>query len=306
MRMTSGRLSQLRSARAPSCNVARMTRPLRLEFAGALYHVTARGNRSNVIYRDDSDRLVWLEIIEQTCKRHQCIVHSYCQMGNHFHLMIETTSANLPQAMRHLNGLYSEYFNQRHHIVGHMFQGRYKAILVQRESYLLELSRYIVLNPVRAKIVRSIEEWPWSSFRYFVAEAKPPAWLQRDWLLSQFGPTHAQAMPAYCDFVLAGVGKSSPLAATRHRILLGDETFVSQYQKSQQSSGMAEAVMNEREAVMLTLPAYAARYGDRTEAMARAYLSTAFKMSQIAAHFGVSTKTVSRAVAAFEKAELTD
>lgn len=281
-----------------------MTRPLRLEFAGALYHVTARGNRSNLIYRDDFDRLVWLEIIEQTCKRHQCVVHSYCQMGNHFHLMIETKSANLSQAMRHLNGLYSEYFNQRHNIVGHMFQGRYKAILVQRESYLLELSRYIVLNPVRAKIVRSIEEWPWSSFQYFVAENTPPAWLQRDWLLGQFGPTHAQAMKSYCDFVLAGVGKSSPLAATRHRILLGDETFVSQYQKSQQSSGLAEAARNEREAVMLTLPAYVERYADRTEAMARAYLSTAFKMAQIAAHFGVSTKTVSRAVAAFEKAGL--
>jgi REP element-mobilizing transposase RayT len=146
-----------------------MTRPLRLEFPGALYHVTARGNRSNAIFRDDTDRLVWLEIIAQTCQRHHCSVHSYCQMGNHYHLMIETAFANLSQAMRHLNGLYSEYFNRRHHIVGHMFQGRYKAILVQRESYLLELSRYIVLNPVRAKIVRSFEQWPWSSFQYFVA-----------------------------------------------------------------------------------------------------------------------------------------
>jgi hypothetical protein len=223
-------------------------------------------------------------------------------MGNHYHLMIETQSANLSQAMRHLNGLYSEYFNRRHHIVGHMFQGRYKAILVQRESYLLELSRYIILNPVRAKIVRCIEDWPWSSFQYFVAESAPPAWLQRDWLLGQFGATHAEAMQAYCDFILAGIGKSSPLAATRHRILLGDETFVSQYKKAQRPAGLAEAVKTEREAVTLTLPAYLDQYADRTEAMARAYLSTAFKMPQIAAHFGVSTKTVSRAVAAFEAA----
>lgn len=282
-----------------------MTRPLRLEFPGALYHVTARGNRSNAIFRDDTDRRVWLQIVGQTCARHGCIIHSFCQMGNHYHLMIETQFANLALAIRQLNGEYSQYFNRRHELVGHMFQGRYKAILVHKESYLLELSRYIVLNPLRANLVRLPEEWPWSSYRYFVAKRNPLPWLDRAWLLKQFGPTAAQAMPAFQAFVLAGIGKASPLTDVRHQVLLGDDAFVAQHHEAQISSKLAETVKIERQAVALTLSDYQARYADRDEAMARAYLSTAFTMPEIARWFGVSTQTVSRAMATFEKGKQT-
>ena len=110
----------------------------------------------------------------------------FCLMSNHFHLMLETVEPNLARAMRHLNGEYTQHFNRRHHTVGHLFQGRYKAILVQKESYLLELSRYIVLNPLRAKMVDCVEEWPWSSHRYYLGDGPAPPWLERDWLLSQF------------------------------------------------------------------------------------------------------------------------
>lgn len=282
-----------------------MTRPLRLEFPGALYHVTARGNRRNPIYRDDGDRRAWLDILGRVCERHHFVVHSFCQMTNHYHLLVETVEGNLSQGMRQLNGLYTQRFNWRHGLVGHLFQGRYKAILVQKESYLLELSRYIVLNPLRAKLVSSLDDWQWSS-HYFVSQEHSLSWLERDWLLGRFGTAHAAAVAAYRAFVLAGISKASPLAATRHQILLGDDNFVSHHQQLQRSEELVEVARTERRAVALTLAAYQARYADRSEAMARAYLSTAFTMPQIACAFGVSAKTVSRAVAAFEKVNSVD
>jgi len=276
-----------------------MTRPLRLEFPGALYHVTSRGNRRNPIYRDDGDRRAWLDMLGRVCERHHFVVHSFCQMTNHYHLLIETVEANLSQGMRQLNGLYTQRFNWRHDLVGHLFQGRYKAILVQKESYLLELSRYIVLNPLRANMVSSLDDWRWSS-HHFISQDHPPTWLERKWLLGRFGNTHTEAVSAYRAYVLAGIGQMNPLSATRHQILLGDDAFVSAHQHLQRSEELGETVRSERRAVALSLTEYQARYPDRDEAMARAYLSTAFTMAQIAGAFGVSAKTVSRALAAFE------
>lgn len=283
-----------------------MTRPLRLAFPGALYHVTSRGNRRNAIYRDDVDRRVWLDILGRACARHHWVIHAFCQMTNHYHALIETIDPTLAQGMQQLNGHYSRYFNRRHNVAGHVFQGRYHAILVDKQSYLLELSRYIVLNPVRAGIVTSLDEWLWSSHFYYSEDAQPPFWLEREWLLGQFGQSRAQAVTRYRNFILAGVGKPSPLAATRHQVLLGNDAFVSQQQNRQLSEQLVETVKIERGAVALPLDAYRLRYASRDEAMARAYRSTAYTMPQIARTFDVSTKTVSRAVAAFEKNTLPD
>lgn len=278
-----------------------MTRPLRLNFAGALHHVTSRGNRRAPIYRDDADRRIWLEVLANMCDRYHCVIHSFCQMTNHYHLLIETVEPNLPNCMRQLNGVYSQHFNRRHRLAGHLFQGRYNAVLVQKDSYLLEVSRYIVLNPVRANIVPAPNEWHWSSYRYFVSEGSQPEWLARDALLEQFGDTPASAIAAYQEFVLAGIGKESPLKAVRHQMLLGEEPFISEYQQLQRSEQLVETKRSERRAVALPLADYLARYPDRDEAIARAYASTAFTMSTIARAFKVSPKTVSRAIAAFEK-----
>lgn len=276
-----------------------MTRPLRIEFPGALYHVTSRGNRRIPIYRHDTDRQVWLAMLAMVCKQHNFVIHSFCQMTNHYHLLIETVEANLSRGMHQLNGLYSQYVNRRYSLAGHLFQGRYKAILVQKESYLLELSRYVVLNPLRANIVASLDDWHWSSHPYVVSEDAPPHWLERDWLLGRFGTTRADALPGYQAFVMAGVGKTSPLRATRHQILLGDDDFLLSYQQSQRAIGFPETSRAERRALALPIGFYQAQFADRNEAMARAYHSTAFTMSQIASAFGVSSKTVSRAVAHF-------
>lgn len=137
-----------------------MSRPLRLEYAGALYHITSRGDRREAIYEDDNDRNAFISVLEGVCDTYNWVCHAYCLMSNHYHLLIETPDANLSKGMRQLNGLYTQTYNRTHGRVGHVFQGRYKAILVEKENYLLELSRYIVLNPVRAGIVRSVRDWP--------------------------------------------------------------------------------------------------------------------------------------------------
>ena len=137
-----------------------MARPLRIEFPGALYHVTSRGNGGDATYVDNEDRKQWLAVLDHVCERFSWTTHAYCQMGNHYHLLVETPDGNLGQGMRQMNGVYTQRFNRRHGRAGHVFQGRYKSILVQKDAYLLELSRYIVLNPVRARLVRSAKDWP--------------------------------------------------------------------------------------------------------------------------------------------------
>jgi len=159
---------------------------LLLEFSGALYHITSRGDRREDIYRDDQDRQKWLEILRHVCERFNWVVHSYCQMTNHYHLLVETIDGNLSRGMRQLNGTYTQTFNRRYHESEHLFQGRYKAILVEKETYLLESTRYVLLNPVRAKMVRRPEHWKWSNYNATTTTDIEPGWLDVDWTLSQF------------------------------------------------------------------------------------------------------------------------
>jgi len=153
-----------------------MARPLRLEFAGALYHVTSRGNERKPIYFEEADFELFLNILGQVCEQHNWVIHAFCLMTNHYHLLVETPDANLSKGMRQLNGVYTQAINRRYRRVGHLFQGRYKAILVDKDAYLLELSRYIILNPIRAKMVDSLEEWPWSSWHCAMGLEASPDW----------------------------------------------------------------------------------------------------------------------------------
>jgi len=202
-----------------------MTRPLRIEFAGAVYHLTSRGNAQQGIFLDDDDREGFLEILAHVIERYGWICYAYCLMGNHYHLLIETPDANLSRGMQLLNGVYTQKFNHKHKRVGHLFQGRFKAILVEKESHLLELARYIVLNPVRAKIVRHPRQYRWSSYRATVGEAKPPGFLTVDWILTQFDQDLAHGRAAYRQF--AKEGRGVPVwDDVEGGFLLGTEEFV--------------------------------------------------------------------------------
>lgn len=273
-----------------------MARPLRIEFPGAVYHVTARGDRKEAVYLDEEDRRAFLQVLGEVCGRFDWSVYAYCLMTNHYHLLLETARANLSRGMRQLNGVYTQQFNRRHERVGHIFQGRYKALLVQKESYLLELSRYLVLNPVRIGAVKDPGEWRWSSYRAAVGRATAPAWLRADWLLSQLGAERASAVKAYARFVEEGAGRPGPWKKVRHQMLLGDEGFVERFASQAAGAPLPEISKRQRRTLALPLAKYRATYPERSEAMARAYLSGAYTMKSIAEFFGVHYMTVSRAV----------
>jgi hypothetical protein len=147
-------------------------------------------------------------------------------MNNHYHLIIETPEGNLSAGMRQLNGVYTLMFNKKHKRVGHIFQGRYKAILIQKESYLNEVCRYVVLNPVRARAVEKPEEWKWSSYKATAGKEKPHKCLNRDWILGQFGDRRRAAQERYKEFVIAGIGRRGILKKVKGQSLLGDDNFV--------------------------------------------------------------------------------
>jgi REP element-mobilizing transposase RayT len=281
-----------------------MARPLRLEFRGALYHVTSRGDGQEAIYRDDTDRALCLVVLANTVERYHWTVHAWCLMGNHYHLLIETPDSNLAQGMRHFNGVYTQRFNRRHGRVGHVFQGRYKAILVQKDSYLLELARYIVLNPVRAGMVRTPKDWPWSSYRATAGQTTAPAWLQTDWLLSTFGRRTSHAQARYRGFVAAGKHQPSPWGQLKNQIYLGSEAFVDKMQRRlTPDKDLSEVPAAQRRRAAKTLDHYARQHRDRDKAIQSAYASGGYGLKAIGEHFGLHYSRVSRIVAAGEKAK---
>ena len=187
-----------------------MSRPLRITFPGAIYHMTSRGNAQAAIYADDADRQAFLDLLTQIVQRYHWLCHAYSLMDNHYHLLIETPEGNLSQGARQLNGVYTQQFNRRHGRVGHVFQGRYKAILVEKDRYLLELCRYVVRNPVRTERVRSAREYRWSSYRATAGLSATPELLCTDWLLAQFGGERSEAQRQYRRFVAEGVKRPAP------------------------------------------------------------------------------------------------
>jgi putative transposase len=202
-----------------------MVRPLRLEFPGALYHVISRGNERAPIFRDDWDRGFFLGILGSVIRDNGWLLHSYCLLGNHYHLLLETPQGNLSKGMHALNGRYTQKFNRRHARAGHVLEGRFKAIFVEKEPHLLELHRYIVLNPVRAGLVARPEDWTWSSYRATCGLRNRPQWLEVRWTLAQFAGDVKTAVRSYARFVASGIDEADPPNA-RAQIFLGGQSFV--------------------------------------------------------------------------------
>ena len=281
-----------------------MARPLRIEFAGALYHVTARGNAQAPIFLDDDDRIYFLNQLARAADRCDWLVHGYCLMGNHYHLLVETRENTLAKGMKYLNGTYSQRFNHSHGRVGHVFQGRYKAILVEKEAHLLELNRYVVLNPVRADMVHSAKDWPWSNYRATAGLIDKPDWLEVAWTLACFGRKRTEATQAYAAFVAEGRNQPAPWEQLRNQIYLGSEAFVDEMQRKLDPEQSLADIPSRQKAPVARPLAYYAEQFPRNEAMARAYLSGAFSLATVGAHFSVSYATVSRAVKAHEECEM--
>ncbi len=276
-----------------------MARPLRIEFAGALYHVTARGDRQESIYEDAEDRERFLELLGTVVEGSRWLCYAYCLMDNHYHLVVETPAGNLSKGMRQVNGVYTQAYNRRHGQVGHLFQGRYKAILVDTDAYLLEVARYVVLNPVRAGMVNEPGKWAWSSFNATMGQSTAPSWLGVDALLGQFAGKRAVARRRYRRFVSEGIGQGSIWNELNRQIYLGDERFIERMQaQAESASNDVNIPKAQRQGPAAPLAQIEAAHASRAEAMSAAYATGAYSYQQIAAHFGVHFTTVGRYVRA--------
>lgn len=276
-----------------------MTRPIRIEFPGALYHVTARGDRREIIYEDDADRERFLEILGQVIADFNWVCDSYCLMSNHYHLVIETPDGNLSKGMRQLNGVFTQASNRRHQRTGHLFQGRYKAILVDADAYRLALSRYVVLNPVRAGMVGHPGAWRWSSHRAMIGEAVAPAWLSTNRVLAQFSTDRVEAMRRYTQFIMEGIGRESLWNDLNRQVFLGDDGFVSRMQDK--ITGPAQDVnipKAQRRPPAPSLQAISKAHERRDHAIVAAYGTGEYSYQQIADFFNLHFTTVGRIVRA--------
>jgi putative transposase len=269
-----------------------MARPLRLPVAGGIYHVTARGNAKQPIYLDDRDCETFLRTLNHVRVRFGWRCLAYCLMVNHYHLVVETPQPNLSDGMRQLNGTFTQRFHRRHGRGGHLFQGRFHSVLVDRDQHLLELARYVARNPVRAGLCRRPEEWRWSS-HCALAGLAPARFIAIEGLLSYFGANPAVARRRYLAFVHDADGDESGGQGTD--VILGDETFRAAHLPEQRPSPEVGPWAPPRP----QLAEIVARF-ERDEAIARAFRVHGYRMHEIATALGCHYSTVSRRLKAWE------
>ena len=277
-----------------------MARPIRIEYDGAVYHVTARGNARRRIYKDDVDRVSFLDTLVEVNRKYNWLCHAYCLMDNHYHLVIETPDGNLSKGMRQVNGVYTQSFNRRHRRVGHIFQGRYKAVLIEKESHLLEVCRYVALNPVRAKTVQEPGEWRWSSYNGTAGRVKPHPCLTVDWILGQFGAGRKQAEKGYRDYVRAGIGGEKIWKKVKGQSVLGEEDYVGRLMEYIRGKRDIQEIPKQQR--YLNRPAlddlFAKHVGKdrdkRNRVMCNAIVEHGYSQKEIAAYLRLHYSTVSR------------
>jgi len=229
-----------------------MGRQIRIEYEGAVYHVLSRGNERKEIFKDSDDKERFLSILAEYHDRYGVLIHSYVLMDNHYHVLLETPKANLVRVMHGLNSRYTGYFNKKYSRSGHLFQGRYKAIIVEKERYLVELSRYIHLNPIRAGMAESPEIYQWSSYIGFINKKKVLRWIEYKWILSSFSIVDTKSRRKYKEFVSNGVKKEleNPMNNVIGQIVLGGEDLLEKVRKlASKEDKLAEEIVERKKLI---------------------------------------------------------
>ena len=281
-----------------------MARSMRIEFPGAVYHVTSRGDRREAIFDDDQDAQRFLAVLGQATDRFGARLLAYCLMTNHYHLVLVTPTGGLSLHMRHINGVYAQSYNQRHGLTGHLFQSRYKAILVDRDAYLMALCRYVELNPVRAGLAAAASNWSWSSYAAHVGAAEAPLWLDvaslHAYVLGRPVTTaadHIEAARAYAELVAAAPEEPLWAAGLHQQIYLGDADFVARMQAlADPARAQSKQIPHLQRSAPLTLIDWLASCPTREEALLMAYRKSGISMTAMAAELGVSTARVSQLI----------
>lgn len=277
-----------------------MARPLRIEYPGAVYHITSRGNEKKAIFEDDNDREEFLKTLVHVNKRYNWLCHAYCLMDNHYHLLIETPNGNLSIGMRQLNGMYTQTINKRHLRTGHLLQGRYKAILIQKDNHLLEVCRYVALNPVRAGMVENPGDWRWSSYLATAGKETPHACLTVDWILCQFDNIRSKAEKEYKQFVSRGIGDKSIWMDAKGQAILGDDEFVDSLidhlkkHKNIPDIPKSQRYLNRPSLEELFTEGILQNKGIRNEKIVEAVEEHGYRQREVAEHLGIFFTSVSR------------
>jgi len=282
-----------------------MARPLRIEYPNAVYHVTSRGNARNKIFLSDQDRENFLFVLGSVVKRFNWLCHAYCLMDNHYHLMIETPDANLSRGMRQLNGVYTQKYNWWHSKTGHIFQGRYKSILVEKENYLLELCRYVVLNPVRADMAQKPGEWKWSSYEATAGLKNVPDYLTVGWILGLFSWNKKEAQKRYRKFVSEGIQQGSPWKDLQGQILLGEEGFIDKFKDHLTDKEKIKEIPRAQRYVsrptLSKLFSSSERTIKRNKHIYKAHINYGYSLKEIADHLNIHYTTVSKTISGFDE-----
>jgi len=249
-------------------------------------------------FEDDQDRRSFLLTLELVVNRFNWVCHAWCLMDNHYHLLVQTPDGNLSKGMRQLNGVYTQASNRRHGRVGHLFQGRFKAILVDSDAYLLELTRYVVLNPVRAGMVNNPADWPWSSYRASAGLEPAAPWLAVAGLWAQFSGQRSRAQARYAWFVAEGIKAVSPWLGLKGQVFLGDEQFVQRMQACMRAEVRDDVQIPvvQRRPPPASMQEIERGAENRNAAIMAAYATGAYSYQQIADYFGIHFTTVGNVV----------
>lgn len=286
-----------------------MARPLRIEYPGAVYHVTSRGNARQNIFLCAEDRWKFLKVLADTIEKYNWLCHGFCLLDNHYHLIIETPDPNLSLGMRQLNGVYTQSFNRAHQTVGHVFQGRFKAIIVDKDSHLLELCRYVVLNPVRAGMVSKPAEWKWSSYKSTAYAGTIPEYLTIDWILGRFSEKKTAARQRYRQFVAEGLRDNQERFWKKlvGQVYLGSEKFVALLEEHiQEKREIGEIPRSQRYPGRPPLDSLFVNISGSTKQqrnllIIESHIDYGYTLKEIADFLGIHYTTVSKAVSARKK-----
>lgn len=291
-----------------------MARPLRIDFPGGIYHVTSRGDRREPIFVDDRDRTLLIEALAQALGRFDAAALAYCLMGNHYHLVLQTKRANLSRLMRHVNGVYAQTFNRRHGLVGHLFQGRFNSVHIDRDAYLLEVCRYTELNPIRAQLVDKPGDWRWSSYRAHCGFEGSPPWLDTSGLHGQLlgrdvslETDRLLAANRYAHFVAEGQGLSLWDRALRQGIYLGDDAFIERIQERVRTRKLFEPeIPSAQRRTPKRALGQSPASRSRDESVRRAYSEGTMTMTEIAKAVGLSVSRISRLIRCAERKDASE